>query len=430
MLKLIKYFIVLLIISAQPFNSSAQIKISPYLFGENAWGPNQIFKVLPQIQDIHYQIIRIGGNGYENENFIHNDAIKLIDFVRSVGAEPILQIPRQLEDNDEAYQAIAFINGKMKRHVKFWSIGNEPDHHNQFASPEEVSDYFKKISSQIKRYDPKAKVIGFDLSSYKPEYLDRLLGGDLDVTGKIPGKNYFYLDVVSFHGYKFPDITKFELEVNALTLKLNHINDRRPIHQQLTWAITEFNSHWLVDPNLGEDYQPYNFHNGQIYAQVYDLGMRKGAFAICPWSMLEGGAHRTGTDLSLFDEQNIHYLPRSNYYHTLLLAQHYRKYYLNHSPNSRDIKILPMGDRHGLSIMIMNVSRTTPHHYSLNFEDNNNQKELDNIFINAEIKNAYQDVIDPETTQMLIFDSRGKLIKKWCYGKQQAEKMSPPICLK
>ncbi len=207
-----------------PQFSMAQIKISPYLFGENAWAPGQIFKVEDQIKSVHYQAIRIGGNGYENENFIFKDAIKLIDFARSVGAEPILQMPRQLKDNNQAYKAIAYINGEMHRNVKLWSIGNEPDHHNQLASVEEVNDFFKKISTQIKSYDPEAKIIGFDLSSYKASYLDRLLGGDLDVSGKVPGKDYYYLDIISFHGYKFTDVTKFEGEVNQLESVIKHLN--------------------------------------------------------------------------------------------------------------------------------------------------------------------------------------------------------------
>ena len=404
----------------------SQTKISPYLFGQNAWAPGPIFKVQDQIKAVHYQAIRIGGNGYENENFIFKDAIKLIDFARSVGAEPILQMPRQLKDNNKAYQAIAYINGEMHRNIKFWSIGNEPDHHNQLASVEEVNDFFKKISAQIKSYDPEAKIIGFDLSSYKASYLDRLLGGDLDVSGKIPGKDYYYLDVVSFHGYKFPDITKFEGEVNQLESVLNRLNISRPKNQQLTWAITEFNSHWLVDPSLGNDYMPFNFHNGQMYAQVYDLGMRKGAFTICPWSMLEGGAHRTGTDLSMFDELNGTYLPRSNFYHTQLLAQNFRQNYLNHSRSPDGIVVIPMGDKDGLSIMVLNTGDKEID-YVLNFGKSNLKNNTNNISVDAHINKIYQSKINSETTQMLVFNNKGEVIKKYSYSKKEAELMKPPI---
>ncbi|MBK0383918.1 hypothetical protein I5M32_13195 [Pedobacter sp. SD-b] len=417
--------IFLLFFIINPFYSNAQTKISPYLFGENAWAPNEIFKVQDQIKKVKYQVIRIGGNGYENSGFVYQEAIKLINFARSVGAEPIFQIPRQLKDNDKAFKAIEYINGKMKENIKLWCIGNEPDHHNQLASPEEVSNYFKKISEQIKRYDPKAKVMGFDLASYKPLYLSRLLGGDLDVTGKIPGKDYYYLDVVTFHGYNFPDISKFEKEVNQLQSTLKGLNKSRPDSQKLKWAITEFNSHWIVDPKLGEDYMPFNFHNGQLYAQVYDLGMRAGAFTICPWSMLEGGAHRSGTDLSLFDEEDGKYLPRSNYYHTMLLAQNFRNNYLKHSANTSDLKIIPMGDDKGLSIMILNISKTQSHVYTLAFDDTLKIKSA--FSINANINQTYIDSIGAETTQMLLFNTKGELIKKWSYNKIQAEAMESPV---
>ncbi|RZK59888.1 MAG: hypothetical protein EOO91_03585 [Pedobacter sp.] len=412
----------LLLIS--PFFIYGQQEISPYLFGQNAWAPNEIFKVEQQVKAVKYQVIRIGGNGYENAGFVYKNAIKLIDFARSVGAEPIFQLPRQLKDNNKAYEAVAYINGTMKRNIKLWSIGNEPDHNNQLASVEEVSDYFKKISAQIKAYDSTAKVIGFDLASYQPSYFDRLLGGDLDVTGKVAGKAYYFLDVVSFHGYKFDSVTKFEGEVDQLLAKLAKINSNRSKSHHLSWAITEFNSHWKVDGSLGDDFMPFNFHNGQIYAEVYDLGMRKGAFTICPWSMLEGGAHRSGTDLSLFDEKNGQYLARSNYYHTLLLAQNYRRNYLGHSPNSQNLKVVPMGDAAGMSIMVMNKRKTGSERYVLDFEKPEVSGE--GIFINANIKGKYKGKIGAQTTQMLLFDAKGKLTKKINYSVKEADAMMPP----
>lgn len=42
----------------------------------------------------------------KNNGFIYNNAVKLTDFARAVGAEPIFQMPRELKDN--AYKAITY----------------------------------------------------------------------------------------------------------------------------------------------------------------------------------------------------------------------------------------------------------------------------------------------------------------------------------
>lgn len=405
----------------------AQIPISPRLIGENAWGRENVLLVKDQLAKVKYQTIRIGGNNYERGAFIDQYAIKLIDFVRSIGAEPIVQIPRQLKDNNAAYEAIAYINGKMGRNVKYWSIGNEPDHKNQLASPEEVFDYFKKISAQIKSYDPQAKVMGFDLSSYKPLYLDRFLGGDLDLTGKIPGKPNYYLDIVTFHGYRFADIGKFEGEVKALKTQLNTLNAKRANGEKLGWAITEFNSHWKIDHTLYDDYMPFNFHNGQIFAEVYDLGMREGAFTICPWSILEGGAKREGTDLSIFDKVDSTYLPRSNYYHTQLLAQNIKKYYLEHTPNSKDLAVIPMGDSSGLAIMVINKNKSAGQNYILNLKKGTSS-DAHTVFINARINKAIKDSIPAESTKMFILNNKGEVNKIYTYSaRDEAIKEGPHL---
>ncbi|HET8829921.1 MAG TPA: hypothetical protein VFM79_11300 [Pelobium sp.] len=423
-----------LAIAQQEYESkkNSATSISPYLIGQNAWERNEVFKVLEEVKDVKYQTIRIGGNGYENSGFMNKDVIKLIDYVRSVGAEPIVQMPRQLKDDDKAYKAIAYLNGELDKKIKFWSIGNEPDHHNQLASPEEVYDYFTKIAAQIKRYDSKAKIMGFDLASYKDSYMSRLLGGDLDVTKKVPDQNYYYLDMIAFHNYKFKDIIGFEKNVKILKQQLNPINSMRAKDQQIGWAITEFNSHWIVDEKLGEDFMPYNFHNGQIFAEMYDLGMREGAFTICPWSILEGGADREGTDLGMFDLVDGKYFPRSNYYHTQMLAHNFRENYLSNTNNEKDIVVIPMGNKDGFSVMVLNKSKSKDFDILLSL-DTSTQKTVSKdlvIAVNAGIKGNTKVAIKAESTQMFIFNQKGELLKSYTYSaKDEEEKKAPSILL-
>jgi hypothetical protein len=425
---ILKFAITGLIFSINSLSISAQIKISPYLIGQNAWGRGDIFRVQEEVKQVKYQTIRIGGNGYENAGFMGEQAIKYIDYARSVGAEPFLQMPRQFRNDDKAYRAIEYLNGEKGKNIKFWSIGNEPDHRNQLSSPEDVYDYFTKISAQIKRYDPKAKVMGFDLASYTLKYMDRFLGGDLDLTGKIKGTNIYYLDGITFHNYRFVDISRFEADVKLLKTKLAKFNAMRPKEHQISWSITEFNSHWIVDPKLEERYQPYTFYNGQIFAEMYDLGMREQAFTICPWSILEGGADREGTDLSMFDLVDGKYFPRSNYYHSQMLAQNMRKNYLSHQDNQDEITVIPMGDKSGVSVMILNKSKSKIFDYDLQFRNKKPGNSTLNIIVDAGFKTKFLSKIEAESTQMLIFNPKGKLIKKYTYSAKNAfEKSSPMV---
>ncbi|RZM26221.1 MAG: hypothetical protein EOO88_17780 [Pedobacter sp.] len=422
-----KLFLILFTVSAAAAVFGQQ-RISPYLIGQNAWERNAVFSIHDEVKAVHFQMIRIGGNGYENPRFVNTELIKLIDYVRSVGAEPIVQLPRQLKNDDLAYKAIERINGELGKKIKFWSIGNEPDHHNQLASADEVYDFFTKISAQIKRFDPDGKILGVDLASYKPEYINRLIGGDLDLTGKIPGHNYYYLDVFSFHGYRFRDITTMEANVANLKKRLKPINSGRPKDQQLAWAITEFNSHWLVDRNLDAEYWPFTFHNGQVFAEMYDLGMREGAFTICPWSLLEGGADREGTDLSMFDLINKKIYPRSNYYHTQMIAHNFRKNYLMHHENQDSLTVIPMGDEQGISVMLLNKSKSRNFDYKIDLNGRKKSKDEKSVSvrIDARVPSTFNSSIDAQTTQMLIFDMNGLLKKKYVYNYQNEALMEGP----
>ena len=103
-----KFIISTLLFATVSFSLAAQIKISPYLMGQNAWGRGDIFRVQEEIKQVKYQTIRIGGNGYENAGFMIEQAIKYIDYARSVGAEPFLQMPRQLRNDDKAYKILEY----------------------------------------------------------------------------------------------------------------------------------------------------------------------------------------------------------------------------------------------------------------------------------------------------------------------------------
>jgi hypothetical protein len=79
--------------------------------------------------------------------------------------------------------------------------------------------------------------------------------------------------------------------------------------------MSEFNGHYNNDIATA-DQKTWSFNAGQMFAEMYDIGMRKGAFAICSWSIFESGGSRIAGDLGLFDRTNNEYRGRSTYYHS------------------------------------------------------------------------------------------------------------------
>ena len=297
--------------------------LSPYLIGQNAWMPSwyggSINSLWGQMQTAGYQTIRVGGNQAMNDNKDLAKVISLIDGVRSAGSEPIVQVPHDYTAQ-QTIDYINYINGTMARGIKLWCIGNEPDN-NGVGNAAFVGTYMRLIGSALKTVDPAAIVMGPETASYNGAYLPALVGGSEDVTGIDTNGNY-PIDIITWHTYNFNTSSGIEANVNDMLGKLATRNALRPANKQLNWGITEINTHWnmdLVATNNPTQYT-WSFHAGQLFAELYDIGMRKSGYTVCPWAMHEHGGDRSNTDLSLFDKPAEGFPGRSTYYHSLMLG--------------------------------------------------------------------------------------------------------------
>lgn len=404
--------------------SNAQ-EISPYLLGNNAWydgtGLNNIWDDMALAK---FQTIRIGGATAEGYLPSNSKYLTLINGIRLAKAEPIVQVPRYFTDQ-QVKDFITYINVTNKKNIRLWSIGNEPDHSNRPSTLEEVSAYIKRISSALKSIDPTIKVMGPETAGFNSStYITRLLGGNLDITGKDANGNY-YIDVYTWHRYMFTDIAGLENDVNTFLAKINTINANRPEGQKIAWGLTEFNSSYDNSKNTSPDMDVWSFHAGQLFAEVYGLGMRKGAFSINGWSMLEGQVERKGTDLSLFDKD---LKGRANYYHCLMLGQNMKKNYVPTTDNKSNVVVIPMADSTGIAVMILNKDHTTAFDYTLRLD--NGTFVLPNalqIKINAGINKEITGSIAKEATQTLVFDTTGVLVKRYTYTSRDADLRGEPL---
>jgi len=420
--------------------------ISPYLVGNNAWMPpwryGNIDALWGKMETAKFQTIRVGGNEAMTDNKAigagaqstgYYRVLYLIDSVRGAGAEPIVQVPHEYS-TAEAKQYIAYINGTAKRGIKLWSIGNEPDN-NGVGDGYFVGAYTQRISSGLKSYDPNAIVIAGDHAWYNTQHLDILLGtGASSIAGKDAAGNY-YVDVISWHRYGLNDISSIEANVDDFRARVAKINATRPANRQMTWALGEMNMHYRNDYITNADQYPWTFHAGQVFAEAYDLGMRKGGFTICPWAMHEHGGDRATTlvgtnvptDLSLFDSPSSGYAARSTYWHSLMLGQNMKTNYLAHTANTANLTIISMGDATGVAVMLLNKSKTTAIPFDLRLDNGTfTGKSATQIRVQANLGQEVSGTLAAYSTQMLVFDAAGKLVKRYIYSSTNADGKSGP----
>lgn len=423
----ISYLVIAIMVILSGADRVKSQQISPYLIGNNAWYDGAALNnIWDDMALAGFQTIRIGGNAAEGYGTNYAKYINLINGIRLANAEPIVQVPHTFT-TQQAIDMITNINITNKKNIKLWNISNEPDLvSNSFGDANAVSIYIKRISSALKSVDPSIIVMGPETSWYQnTAYMTPLIGGSADITGKDAAGNY-YIDVVTFHKYMFIDISGLESDVNNLLAKFNTVNANRPAGKKLSWGLTEFNTSYDNSKNtLGADQDVWSFHAGQLFAEIYGLGMRKGAFSINAWSMLEGEVERKGTDLSLFDKD---LKGRSNYYHCSMLGQNFKKNYVTTTDNQSNVVVIPMADETGIAVMILNKNKTSGYDYTLRLD--NGAFTLPNalqIKVDAGINIETSGSISKHATQMLVFNAGGILVKRYTYTSRDSDLRGEPL---
>ncbi|MDA3894295.1 MAG: carbohydrate-binding protein [Salinivirgaceae bacterium] len=420
-----KFIAILLTIVLLKIGALAQ-EISPYLIGNNYWYPTSgslqtLMQVGNAIDTADFQTIRIGGfgaNGYTNAQFI-----QYIKEIQAIGAEPIVQVSASKTDA-QVLDLISEINIENELGVKFWAIGNEPDHDGGGnLSASQVGTYIRQIAPILKSIDPSIKIIGPAYAGYSSSSFDQLLGGSADVSGKDDNGNY-YIDVFSFHTYGQIEITGIESNVDNLLVKLNKVNADRP-EAPISWMMGEFNMHWDNEEVTDPDGYVWSFHAGHVFADFYNMGMRKGASILCPWSIFEGDGNRSGGDLGLFDVGEPP-LGRSSYYHSMMLGQNMKKYLTTDASTQSDVRLISMKDSTGVSVMIMNRDKEKSYTYSLKLNNEYGTNAPLQIKVDAGIDKQITGVIPEFATQMLAFDADGNLIKQYTYTSRDADLQQGP----
>ncbi|GAB3839980.1 carbohydrate-binding protein [Hymenobacter jeollabukensis] len=431
-------------------------RISPYIAGQNAWLPKgyggavyngQLDQLWPVVRKSKVQMVRIGGNGVEFNMPTPAEYLALIDSIRGIGAEPMVQVSqgRGKYTAQQAAAVVDYVNRQMGRGVKYWIIGNEPNlaGSHTTVSVAGVEAYIKSWASAMKQVDPGILIVGPETSFYDTSYLNPLIGGANDITGQDANGNY-YVDIVTFHSYPFSGTQTRSQVLNAagtisgnvdrlLTLMsaANALHNRTGAHA-LQWAVTEFNLDYKNPTDNGvAGLGVHGFLNGQYWAEVFGVGMQKGAVTMMPWSIHEGNGARGEGDLGYLDGSGAGIKPRSAYYHEMLVAENLRGTFLPATDNQAEVSVL--GSRHGdtTAVLVLNKSNTTDFDFTVQLSGAAVPGAAPlKINVPAGIGASYSDKIYGQSTLVLLFDGQGQLTRKIVYSLQHAANTLPPTYLR
>ena len=180
--------------------------ISPLLVGTNVWYIDPSQQVWDLTKESGVTSIRIGGHKYDDEMPSNAQLGRLGYRIQKMGAEPIFQVS-QYATSETAADLVRFFNVELAtgKAIKYWNIGNEPwlqnDKPDLTTVGAMVENYFKPHAMAMKAVDPSIKIYGPDLCYFIDEAMNDLFGGKNDISGKIPGENYYYCDGISWHRY-------------------------------------------------------------------------------------------------------------------------------------------------------------------------------------------------------------------------------------
>ncbi|MGI4759153.1 MAG: carbohydrate-binding protein [Janthinobacterium lividum] len=447
-----------LLLSWLALSASYGQSISPYIAGQNAWLPKGYGGVVynglldqlwSTVQKSHVQLVRIGGNGVEFNMPSGPEYVALIDSIRRIGAEPMVQVAqgRGKYTAQQAADVVAYVNQTRSRHVKYWIIGNEPNLAGTHTTVPVagVEAYIKAWSSAMKAVDPSILIVGPETSFYDTSYLNPLLGGANDITGQDASGRY-YVDILSFHSYPFSGSqTRAQVVAAAQTLSGNVdkllalMSAANTLHNRtgpnaLQWAVTEFNIDYAnPTANTVEGVGVHSFLNGQYWTEVFGVGMQKGALSMMPWSIHEGSGARGPGDLGYLDGSTLATIkPRSAYYHEQLVADNLRGNYLAATDNQSTVTVLAAArPDNTTAVLLLNKSDVTDYDFTVQLSAATVPGTAAlKINVPAGLAAAYSDKIFAQSTLVLLFDSKGALTRKIVYSLQHAANTQPPTYLK
>lgn len=409
--------------------SAAQSEWSSSLMsmGTNCWWHDPGDRAWDMCAKANVAMVRIGGAAYDRKMPDNQTLASYVRRIQGIGAEPLIQV--SCRDAPERMADIVRVFNKeliTGRKVRYWSIGNEPllrfDRPGQDKLPGLVEAYFKPIAAAMKQVDPTILIAGPDECDYLDRTYEALFGGKHDISGKVPGKDYHYCDIVTWHRYpgddgepglgEIEDVRRRMVRCQKLVDRVNAQSGRSG-SKALRWGITEFNA--------TDGKRVHTFDAGQLFGGVLGYARLHGAHCALSWSIYESGGNRGRTDFSLFDGKGL--VPRPAYWHLAMWGGDFSGETVPVVSGRKPAIGFASRKQGQLSVMLLNTGIGDPIRYSMVFAGGASGASAD-FLVDIGKPGGYQGVLGPRSTQVLIF-SNGKVVRKQ-YTADDFADGSPP----
>ena len=424
-------------------NRSNAQEISPYLFGQNHWiaqgdegtRVGYLHLLWPKVKESGIKSVRIGGNGYNHNLPERQRLTAMIDSIRNMGAEPILQVPEEFTAI-QAMELVEYYTRPGNKKVQFWAIGNEPLL-KKGTTIDQVYEYIMRIAPAMKKADPTIKLFVFDECELREEAYRDLCGGRLDISG-LKENGAWLIDGFTFH--KYPNGRDFnrdnvvfsgpETILNQAILLKQIMEEADQKHKRtgdakLMWGLTEVNVTYANPDREISGYGNPSFLGGQFIAEIYGIGMQYGAFSVNPWCISETDA--VNTDFGYLGLP-LEFYPRSSFYHTQMMAQNMTGSFMNTSDNQKYVKTIGSISRDQISILVMNQDQNMDFGFDIILNKSGKSKKPLVINADASLDMRISGRIEKQSSMMFVFDAQGVLLKQISYGlKQNLKNQAPEV---
>lgn len=347
-------------------SAAAPLPISARTLGVNywLWAPtwdNNVAGTEDAVLALGPGVLRVGGHNNDNNTpdpFDDAELDRAVAYARSVGAEPLLQVPLLAAPGgapataETAAHMVTYANVTQSYGVKFFSIGNEPDLYPDAEatlpnfSAADYCAHATEFAQAMRAADPAIRIVGPDLSwKYR--------SGSQDWLTPILQQCGAVFDVVAVHRYPFApeqaltpgaarDAAAFRSDIDALRALM-----KRAGYESLPLAITETNITYNGDPKLPVlSASPGTMPAALWAADALGVAVEKGLWSLTYWSISEGWS------LGLLDTQHN---PRHAYRALRLFAAH-----------------------QGSALLAVNASSDALHAYATRDDDGTNHVNLVN----------------------------------------------------
>jgi hypothetical protein len=437
-MRTLKLLIIAIILS---LNATAQ-EISPWLFGQNHWmersdegrRPGYLYMLWPKVGESGIKTVRIGGGGYNHRLPAREKLSAMVDSIRGIGAEPLLQVPESFTV-DQTIELITYFNKTNRKPIKFWSIGNEPMLHNR-DDIDRIYVYVVRIATALKSVDPAIKVFAFEECDLFIDAHKAFIGGRLDITGKDANGNWL-IDGIAFHKYPIinPGFTRNDVifpapqAIRLQAIQVNEMMDAankkhgRTGNAKLLWGLTEMN---VTTSNPDREISGIgntSFLGGQFFAEVYGLGMEYGAFTVAPWCINE--TDRISSDFGYIGVPSEFY-PRSSYYHTQMMALNMKGAFLPTQSSNSYVKTVGSKSDDAICVIILNQDQFHDFDFDLFLNKGGFSKKPLKITADVGLDKTITGTIPNQTTMLFVLSKTGEIIKQYTYGLTQNMINLPP----